>query len=140
MIDLKNYTNHGECSNCGECCSDFLPLNKSEIKTIREYIKTHKVENHSVVNCFVQANAMCPFRNNKEKKCDIYEVRPYICRVFKCDTQPEQAEFARDEIEKVREVQSMKKLFFNDTSNEKLLEVLKGVADEDRGKAYRYAL
>lgn len=27
----------------------------------------------------------CPFRDDKNKKCQIYEVRPYICRVFKCD-------------------------------------------------------
>lgn len=136
MIDLKNYTHNGECSNCGECCSDFLPLNKSEIKTIREYIKKHKVENHSAANCFVQVNAMCPFRNNNEKKCDIYEARPYICRAFKCDTQPEKAEMVRDEITNPRNVYSMKALFFGDSSNEKVLvQFAEVVINENRGKA-----
>lgn len=121
MIDLVNYTCNGKCSNCGECCSDFLPLSREEVKKIKKYMKTHETVNHSKVNCFVSCNLMCPFRNNKERKCDIYEVRPFICQVFKCDTQPEQAEFVRDEIAKTRDIHSMKNTFFNDNSNSSLL-------------------
>lgn len=121
MINLINHTKRGECSNCGECCTDILPLTNYEIREIRKYMRKHKVVNHSKTNVFVRCNLLCPFRNDKEKKCDIYEVRPYICRIFKCDTEPRKAEWVRDEIEKTREVYSMKALFFEDYSTEEYL-------------------
>lgn len=116
MIHMTNYTINGNCSNCGECCSDILPLNEKEIVKIDKYLKTHKLKkHHEFLN-----DARCPFRNDVERKCEIYEVRPYICQMFKCDTQPEQAEWQRDEINKVRKVRSMKELFFKDDSIVKL--------------------
>ena len=116
MIDMKNNTINGMCSNCGECCSDILPLSTREITKIDMYIKkkAHLYEirnNHEAQN-----EAICPFRNDRQKKCDIYEVRPYICQAFKCDTQPEQAEWRRDEISRTRRPMSMKELFFKDNS------------------------
>lgn len=113
MINIKNYTHDGICSNCGECCSDILPLSAKEITEIDKFLKTHKVERHNQREDGL-IETLCPFRNNFLKKCDIYEVRPYICRIFKCDTQPEQAEFTRDEISKMRKQRSMTELFFKD--------------------------
>ena len=112
MIKLTNFTHAGMCSNCGECCSDFLSLSKEEIKVIDEYIKKHKVEQHNKGSL----NSRCPFRNDFLRKCDIYEARPYICRVFKCDTQPEEAQFRRDEINKSRKPYSLAEVFFKDDS------------------------
>lgn len=117
MIHIIDYTHKGECSNCGECCSDILPLNTQEITKIDKYLKKHKVKkHHEFLN-----DARCPFRNDITRKCDIYEVRPYICQAFKCDTQPEEAEFRRDEINKVRKVRSMKELFFKDDSTVQMM-------------------
>lgn len=33
----------------------------------------------------VGVDMTCPFRDERNKKCLIYEIRPEICRVFKCD-------------------------------------------------------
>lgn len=113
MLNLVNHTFAGQCSNCGECCSDILPLTTKEIVEIDKYLKTHKIERHNQ-SSEDALNTLCPFRNQTLKKCDIYEARPYICKMFKCDTQPEQAEWIRDEINKVRKPRSMTELFFKD--------------------------
>ena len=34
-----DYTKNSECSNCGNCCADLLPISQDEICRIREYIK-----------------------------------------------------------------------------------------------------
>lgn len=125
-INITNKTCNGECSNCGECCIDFLPVSSKDIKRVKEYLKDHKVERHNKPNCFIVYNFVCPFRNNKENKCDIYEARPEICRVFKCDIPPEKAALNRDMIETKHKARSMTYLFFGDKTNEDfLINVLK---------------
>jgi len=116
-MKLINNTRCGNCSNCGECCSDFLHLDKDEIKKIDDYLKKHKlIQNNKGANNFI-----CPFRNNVLKKCDIYEVRPYICQLFKCNILPEEARIKRDEINKNKKPRSMAELFFKDDSKIKFL-------------------
>ena len=82
-----DYTNDGVCSNCGECCSDFLPVTVKEIQTIRKYIKRNRIREqvHFLPTAKAAIDMICPFRNNNEKRCEIYEVRPMICRDFQCD-------------------------------------------------------
>ena len=36
IIDL---TCNGECTQCGQCCSNLLPMTDEEIATIHKYIK-----------------------------------------------------------------------------------------------------
>ena len=113
MIHIVNHTICGKCSNCGECCTDILPLSEEEVYKIKEYMRNHKLlENNKEAGNFI-----CPFRNQALKKCDIYEVRPFICQKFKCDTPPQKAEFTRDEITKSRKSYSMKYEFFNNDNN-----------------------
>ena len=105
MFELKNYgeflqykknsayemTKKGKCTGCGACCSNMLPLTKSEIIEIKRYIKVHNIkpQNHVFVG-FSDLKALdmaCLFLNiNKpDKKCTIYEARPGICRDFVCN-------------------------------------------------------
>lgn len=119
-MNITNFTNKGKCSSCGECCSDFLHLDDKEIKRIDEYLEDHTV---GQLNKNPQS-AVCPFRDNLLKKCAIYEARPYICRLFKCDTPVNKAIIDRDEVNKDKKVRSMKELFFKDDSTIKLLEEL----------------
>lgn len=116
-MKLNNYTICGKCSNCGECCSDILHLDKDEIKRIDNYLKEHKI----VQNNKEENNLNCPFRNDVLKKCDIYEVRPYICQIFKCNTSSKEAKFKRDELNKNKKPRSMTELFFKDDSKIKFL-------------------
>lgn len=91
IADMKNgvfdYTKDGECSCCGECCADLLPVSDIEIRRIKKYMAKHgiKEQKHFVPYARPTYDFTCPFRNNLERKCVIYEVRPAIYRDFRCD-------------------------------------------------------
>lgn len=91
---IYDCTVDGECSNCGQCCSDFLPMSQKEVARIHAYIKKHGIKLNRNLPPTVQPvqDYTCPFRNNAERKCDIYEVRPAICRDFRCDKPRKQIE------------------------------------------------
>ena len=86
---VYNFTENGKCTQCGECCSNFLPMTQEEIDTIKSYIKQHKIK--ECKRLFPTAketiDLTCPFLDmaKKAEKCRIYEVRPRICRDFICD-------------------------------------------------------
>lgn len=87
---IYNFCKDGKCSECGNCCSRYLAMNNKEINTIRAYIKKHgiKQQKHSInVLANPVFDSTCPFLNDDlpNHKCTIYEVRPLICREFKCD-------------------------------------------------------
>lgn len=67
---------HTKCKNCGECCY-FIMATKNEISKIESYITFHNIKpiKHKDFG-------KCCFRDDKEKKCLIYPVRPVICRLF----------------------------------------------------------
>ena len=78
------------CTQCGECCSRFLPLSRRDIKQIRRYIKTHNVayepKQRSVLE--TRERNSCPFclDNKTIERCSIYPARPEICQRFDCTT------------------------------------------------------
>ena len=85
-IDVTDYTVDGRCSGCGACCSDYLPLSIAEIGRIRKYMRKRNLREHTASVMAGQSLDMtCPFRDNVKRRCDIYEVRPDICRAFQCD-------------------------------------------------------
>lgn len=63
-----------------------LPITKEDIAVIKEYIKTNNIKPyyHGVKGADDIIDEICPFLNSA-KKCSIYEVRPLICRFFKCN-------------------------------------------------------
>lgn len=107
----------GKCTNCGDCCTDLLPLSKQELDSIVRYAKTHKLKEHRQAPFFnPEATDMtCPFRNAYTKKCEIYPVRPLICRSFSCAKPLDVAERDRDEIHKTRQVVSLRYEVFGNT-------------------------
>ena len=80
---------NGKCVGCGNCCTELLPMTLKEVETIRKYVKEHKIKPYSEIffeyNGVPSMNLMCPFRDLDTKTCRIYEVRPNICRQFKCN-------------------------------------------------------
>lgn len=75
---------NGECSRCGECCTPFIPITNKEYKKIKEYIEENNIECENQIdgnNVYVR----CCFYNRKERKCNIYKVRPEVCRRFRCN-------------------------------------------------------
>lgn len=74
MNNLLNIPAHTKCTNCGQCCG-VIPATEAEIEEIKRYIKEHDIKAR-------KQGITCPFRNEKEKKCDIYPARPVICRLM----------------------------------------------------------
>lgn len=85
--DFQDFTVDGKCSNCGQCCSNILPVGKHEAERIRWYIKKHQIKEQ--IRRYPTRERVCdltcPFRSDSEKKCLIYPVRPAICQDFQCD-------------------------------------------------------
>lgn len=119
MRDMKNgvhdFTENGKCSQCGQCCSNLLPMTDKEIETIRRYIRRHgiKEQKHFIPLAGHTIDLTCPFLDNTKKteKCTIYEVRPAICKCFKCD-EPNGAINHKELFEGVRKVVDMRETFF----------------------------
>lgn len=78
-------SNCGRCSMCGECCSDIIPLTADEVLRLRRFVR----ENQYVANTKVKLgmsvlyDMTCPFLNS-ENKCDVYDIRPDVCKLFRC--------------------------------------------------------
>ena len=81
-----DFTKDGKCSQCGQCCANFLPMSEKELKTIKRYVKKHhiKPQKHLMPTVEPTKDLTCTLRNDAERKCMAYEVRPQICRSFLC--------------------------------------------------------
>lgn len=118
MTDMQNgvfdKTDNGECTNCGECCTDFLPVTKAEIRTIKQYVAKHRVkeQKHFLPTAKPLMDFTCPFRDNKGRRCVIYEARPLICRDFKCDKSAKGEQADPELYAKTREIVSMRQTFY----------------------------
>lgn len=73
------------CKNCGNCCANILMLSKEEVSNIKGYITKNNIEliNRNHVGLKEDVN-ICPFLS-KDNRCNIYEVRPSICRSYNCN-------------------------------------------------------
>lgn len=119
--NVTNYTKNGKCSNCGSCCTDLMPVTDAEIKKIHKYLKTHKVKPQKSLVASSEYDMTCPFRDNINRKCTIYEVRPGICKTFICNATKSKIEADKQEaIAKTPQI-SMRSEFFGDESTNDML-------------------
>lgn len=126
---IKNYSDKGNCSRCLQCCTDFIPLTSLDIIRIKAYISTHKVERnvcHDEKGNFIM---LCPFVS--DKGCQIYSVRPEVCRGFNCwDSKEAIAKnkikcTANAVVNNCNSFASLHYIFFDDeTFNNKLIEAI----------------
>lgn len=96
-IKITDNSCRGQCSKCGECCTNFLPVTQKEIEIIQEYVIANKIRPQKQM-LVMQNRLTCPYYNGK--KCLIYEVRPLICKEFYCYKKPDietSKKFANDE-------------------------------------------
>lgn len=114
-LGITDFTCNGKCSNCGQCCGDILHLSHREIKRIREYVKKNKIK--ATPKIMFAIDNTCPFRDNENKKCKIYEVRPDICRKFICNYTEEDIYNNREKNNTSKLARSMRQLFYNDKEN-----------------------
>lgn len=103
--NLYNFTKDGKCSNCGNCCSNLLPMSAKEVKAIRDYIAKYHIKEckHIIPVAKAPYDMTCPFRDNTNNVCTIYPVRPEICRQFICDNE-KRAKHNRKLLGQTREV------------------------------------
>ncbi len=88
-----DFTCNGKCSKCGECCGFVLPLDKQDKEKIENYVIKNKIFPHKL-KLVMEQKLQCPYyTGNKEKGCAIYEARPKICRIYKCDKMPKATEY-----------------------------------------------
>jgi Fe-S-cluster containining protein len=83
-------TDNGKCTECGNCCSVYIPLTDEEITAIRKYIKLHHIKEckHGVAIPLAQPvlDMCCPFLDDSKPnhKCTIYSIKPKVCSDFIC--------------------------------------------------------
>ncbi len=73
--------NSFKCLNCGECCGliplleqEFIKLHLAVLELpLRERVRVKKQKRHDL---------MCPLRDIENKKCLVYEHRPWLCRNY----------------------------------------------------------
>lgn len=111
--NIWNYTVGGKCSGCGSCCGDLLPLSDDEINRIHKYIRRNHIAEckHLFPLAKSPLDLTCPFRDNGQKTCRIYDVRPEICRQFICDNE-QRAKENRELLKVGRRIVSMREEFF----------------------------
>lgn len=71
----------GDCRGCGECCSRFLPLTPADRARLKAFVRARGVE---PVPGRADVDLLCPFLS-KGRECLVYEARPEICRMYRCD-------------------------------------------------------
>lgn len=116
-VFVKDNTINGKCAGCGECCSNMLPLSRNEISRIKAYIKKHNIKEQRH-NFMLGIDMTCPFRDDANKKCTIYPVRPDICRDFVCNHNVEDLKKSKAQHHKTKAPTFMRGVFFD--SNEEL--------------------
>lgn len=117
-VKVTDFTIEGKCSNCGKCCSNALPLSAGEIKIIKNYIKKHNIKEQRH-NYMVGADMTCPFRDEVNKMCLIYRVRPQICKQFMCSHTIEDIKKSRLYFHETNRVVFMRNEFFGNPEDVK---------------------
>ena len=111
--NIYNFTKDGKCSGCGGCCSNLLPMSQKEVDAIHRYIRRHHIKEckHLLPVATPALDMTCPFRDNDEKICTIYEVRPEICKQFICDNE-QRAKHNRKLLGQTRNVVDVRSEFY----------------------------
>ena len=112
--NIYNFCKDGKCSQCGNCCSNLLPMSQKEVDVIHRYIKKHHIKEckHLLPVAKPAFDMTCPFRDNDRKICTIYEVRPEICKQFICDNE-QRAKHNRKLLGQTRNVVDVRSEFYS---------------------------
>lgn len=131
--DGEFYSNNcvdGHCIGCGECCTDLLPTTRREIVRLRDYAKKHQLKEHRLPAgaAMESVDLTCPFRNEDTKRCDVYPVRPLICRAFICSRTLQAARKTRDLVQSDRDIHSLRWEIFKNPESIALIQAAQRAA------------
>lgn len=110
-MGVTDFTVKGKCSNCGQCCSGVLPLSRAEVERIKRYLTQNPVKEQRH-NVMTGVDMTCPFRDERNRVCLIYPVRPDICVAFLCSYSPEDIQRTKMDFHENRAVVFMREEFF----------------------------
>jgi Fe-S-cluster containining protein len=80
-----NTINH-KCSMCGGCCGFIIPITETELRRIRNYVKENNIQCEPQIDRATNTfDSRCCFLDRKTLKCKINNVKPFVCKDFKCD-------------------------------------------------------
>lgn len=113
---VTDFTENGKCSNCGQCCSNCLPLSEYEVNRIKQYIRKHNIKEQRH-NVMTKTDMTCPFRDEANKKCLIYKIRPQICRAFMCNHSDEDIMKSKLDLHAINRVVFMRNEFFGNNED-----------------------
>lgn len=86
----------GRCDSCGACCYDNVPLSAGEFLALVSYLKAQgqlDAAVEKVARWYIyqfETVQPCVFLG-EDKRCEVYAVRPLVCRLFGHQTSEEQA-------------------------------------------------
>lgn len=89
--EITDY-NNPTCKGCNECCSIIVMITKEEFMRLRKFLRHDNLGKQIFkrgINLITRYRdqgtlyLMCPFCNSK-KRCEIYSMRPKMCRDFHC--------------------------------------------------------
>lgn len=63
--------------NCGKCCGPIMP-SLAEIRNVKDWCQQRRVEYKDFLS--ITEEGSCPYLS-LEKKCLIYPIRPFLCRL-----------------------------------------------------------
>lgn len=131
--DGEFYSNNcvdGHCIGCGECCTDLLPTTRREIVRLRDYAKKHQLKEHRLPAgaALESVDLTCPFRNETTKRCEVYPVRPLICRAFICSRTLQAAQKTRDLVQSDRDIHSLRWEIFKNPESIALIQAAQRAA------------
>lgn len=106
-----------KCSKCGKCCTNILLLEDQEIKRIKKFIRENDIKCNNKNSIMLASSEgyidRCPFLSN-DNLCMIYEMRPQICRDFKCSTFCDLKNTTETNYEKVKAINMIKTFYPNE--------------------------
>ena len=131
--DGEFYSNNcvdGHCIGCGECCTDLLPTTRREIVRLRDYAKKNQLKEHRLPAgaALESVDLTCPFRNETTKRCEVYPVRPLICRAFICSRTLQAARETRDLVQSDRDIHSLRWEIFKNPESIALIQAAQRAA------------
>lgn len=59
---ITDFTINSKCSNCGQCCSDLLPMSEFEVSRIKHFITKNNIKEQRH-NSMMGVDITCPFRD-----------------------------------------------------------------------------
>lgn len=88
MPNEKDLSVNKRCVNCNACCTVNLPLFDDEFEKLKAIImdkENNIIEGLREIQSMRGFYLMCPFSDTETKRCQIYDERPTVCRIYHCN-------------------------------------------------------